>query len=70
MSEEVVSTFLLSGHDLMEWMGVLWRGEFYGRVVPPDVTRQQFFDAVHGVVGDALKDFAEIRFGVQAVELG
>jgi len=35
-----------------------------------DVPGQQFFDAVHRVVRDALQDFAQIGLRIQAVEFG
>ena len=35
-----------------------------------DVPRQQFFDAVDGMVGNALQHIAQIGFGIEAVELG
>ena len=31
---------------------------------------KQLLDAVDGMVGDALEDFAQVGFGVEAVELG
>ena len=35
-----------------------------------DIPRQQFADAVDGMIGDAVEDFAEVGFGIEAVELG
>jgi hypothetical protein len=37
---------------------------------PADVPRQQLFDAVDRVIGDALEHLAQVRLGIQPVELG
>ena len=35
-----------------------------------EIPRQQFVDAVDGMVGDAGQHLAQIGFGIEAVELG
>ena len=38
--------------------------------VPADVPRQQLLDAVDRVLGDALEYLAQVRLGIEPVELG
>ena len=41
-----------------------------GLLTCSDRPGQQFFDAIDRVIGDALDDVAQVRFGIHAVELG
>jgi hypothetical protein len=39
-----------------------------GRAHRDDIPRQQVRDAVHGVLGDARQDLAQIRFWIKPIE--
>ena len=64
-----MSTSLVNGHDLLEWMGVL-SGGVCGGVVQPKIPGQQLCDPVDGVVSDALQPLTQGGLGIEVVPFG